>query len=83
MDRSISPYERYGRFVPQLDASLRLHTFNVTDTLTGLAFIHYGDTQRWRVIAERNGISDPRKIEPGTVLIVPPAPVERGRYESL
>ena len=82
MERSISPYERYGRFVPESDANLLLHTFNATETLTGLAYRYYGDPRAWRVIAGRNGISDPRRIEPGTQLLIP-MPLQEGRLESL
>lgn len=82
-NRSISPYERYGQFVPQSDSLLQLHIFNATETLSGLAHRYYGDWRRWRVIARRNNIRDPRKIEPGTQLLIPPKPVQRGRYDSI
>lgn len=82
MDRSISPFERYGKFNPQTDANLRVHTFNVTETLTALAHRYFGDWRLWRLIADRNEIADARQIEPGTQLVIPERPVQRGRYAS-
>jgi hypothetical protein len=43
------------------------------DTLSGIAAREYGDSRQWRVIADRNPeLRDVRRLEPGTVLIVPP-----------
>lgn len=42
------------------------------ESLWSLAAEEYGDPGRWRVIAEANGVSDPRSLEPGTDLVVPP-----------
>jgi Contractile injection system tube protein/LysM domain len=44
------------------------------DTLAALAATAYGDPTRWRVIAERNRIGDPRRLRPGTELVLPPLP---------
>ena len=41
------------------------------DTLSGIAADVYGDARRWRVIAEANGIDDPRLLEPGQILQLP------------
>lgn len=41
------------------------------DTLSGLAASAYKDPSKWRVIARRNGIQDPRRLLPGTVLTIP------------
>jgi nucleoid-associated protein YgaU len=83
MPRSISPYERYDRFNPQTDANLQVHVFDVTETITGLAHRYYGDWRLWRLIADRNQISDARLIEPGTQLLIPLKPMLRGRYDSI
>jgi hypothetical protein len=83
MTRSVSPYERYGEFKPQTDANLRVHVFNATDTITGLAHRYFGDWRLWRLIADRNQISDARQIEPGTQLLIPLKPMLRGRYDSI
>lgn len=80
--RSVTPYERFGRPVPDADASLVEYVFNATDTISGIADRFYGDWRLWRTIADRNAIIDVRRIEPGTVLLIPPRPLEPGRYES-
>jgi nucleoid-associated protein YgaU len=82
-ERSISPFERYGNANPNSDATLQIHLFKRTDSITSLAQKYYGDWRLWRVIAERNNLTDVREIEPGTELIIPRRPLERGRYESL
>ena len=42
------------------------------DTLWGIAGQEYGDPTRWKQIASANGIEDPRSLEPGTELTIPP-----------
>jgi nucleoid-associated protein YgaU len=79
--RSISPYERYGQAVPLTDSALRLHTYSATDTLSNLAEKYYDDWRKWRIIADRNQIKDPRRIKVGTVLIIPQLPLEKGEFE--
>ncbi len=80
--RSESPYERFGEFSPVTDVFLAVHTVNATETITGIAHRHYGDWRLWREIAERNGLIDVRRIEPGTRLLIPERPLESGRFES-
>ena len=80
--RSISPYERYGVAAPDADAALRRHVWNATDTLSGLADKYLGDWREWRRIARRNQIADPRRIETGTLLIIPQRSLDKGAYES-
>jgi nucleoid-associated protein YgaU len=41
------------------------------DTLMRIASELYGDVALWRVIADANGIEDPRRIKPGRVLAIP------------
>lgn len=41
-------------------------------SLWAMAADEYDDPGRWRVIAEANDIADPRSLEPGRELIVPP-----------
>jgi len=80
--RSITPYERFGQANPDADSLLVEFTFRAMDTLSSLAHRFYQDWRQWRVIADRNNIIDVRTIEPGTVLLIPPRPLEPGRYES-
>ena len=80
--RSITPFERYGRSNPDADAHLEEYVFRALDTLSDVAHRLLGDWRLWRTIAERNNINDVRTIEPGTVLLIPPRPLEKVRYES-
>lgn len=41
------------------------------DRLDGIAAAVYQDPARWRDIARANGIRDPRRLEPGRVLLLP------------
>jgi nucleoid-associated protein YgaU len=41
------------------------------DRLDRIAFAVYRDAGLWRVLAEANGIADPRSLEPGRLLTVP------------
>ena len=41
------------------------------DSLSGIAAEVYGDPQQWRVIAEANGLDDPRRLSPGKRLTIP------------
>lgn len=41
------------------------------DTLAGIAAAVFADPRLWREIARANGITDPRRLRPGTVLTVP------------
>jgi len=41
------------------------------ETLSSVSAAIFRDPARWREIAVANGITDPRRIEPGTVLTVP------------
>jgi nucleoid-associated protein YgaU len=49
------------------------HVVQRGDTLFAIAQKSYGNGNRWREIASANGIANPRKLEPGTVLVIPPA----------
>jgi nucleoid-associated protein YgaU len=46
--------------------------FQSTDTLPSIAALEYNDASLWRIIAQANGILNPRGVKPGTVLIIPP-----------
>lgn len=49
----------------------RTYVVRKGDTLSQIAAQSYGDATRWREIANANGITDPRVLEPGLVLTVP------------
>jgi contractile injection system tube protein/LysM domain-containing protein len=41
------------------------------DTLTGIAYSEYGDSSRWRAIADANRLTQVRRLRPGLVLEIP------------
>ncbi len=47
------------------------YTIRRGDRLDQVAQGAYADPSRWRDIARRNGITDPRRLEPGNVLLLP------------
>ncbi len=49
----------------------KYHTVRQGDSLWALAAEEYGDASQWRVIAEANGLSDPRVLRNGEMLIIP------------
>ena len=49
----------------------RTHQVRVGDTLDRVAAKYYGDSTKWRSIADLNGISDPLAIRPGQLLSIP------------
>jgi nucleoid-associated protein YgaU len=82
-DRSASPFERHSVSLPDTDASLREHVVVAGQTLSWLAHSYYGDWRLWRLIADRNGVRDPRRLAPGTRLLIPARELQAGRYESV
>jgi hypothetical protein len=49
----------------------KVYTVRRGDTLSSIAVWAYSDASQWRVIAEANGIRDPRRLAPGLVLTLP------------
>lgn len=48
------------------------HVVQRGDTLSAIAGTHYRLPSAWRAIADENGIADPRRLDAGTFLRVPP-----------
>ncbi len=48
------------------------HVLQRGETLTAVARRYYVRPGEWRAIAETNGIEDPRRLTPGTILTIPP-----------
>ena len=46
--------------------------FEAHDSIWLMAAREYGAPKYWRLIARENRIDDPRAIEPGVVLVLPP-----------
>jgi nucleoid-associated protein YgaU len=42
------------------------------ETLSSIAADEYNDPNEWRTLAEENGIDDPRRLTPGTIIEIPP-----------
>lgn len=47
---------------------------DVGESLYDLAYTYYGNPGMWRLIASFNGITDPLRVAPGTLLRIPPLP---------
>ena len=48
------------------------------DTLSSIAGAEYGDPAAWRPIAAANRIVNPRRLEPGSRIVIPPLPERLG-----
>jgi nucleoid-associated protein YgaU len=55
----------------------KTHTVRRGDTLSAIAAEQYEDSTLWRPIAEANRLTNPRRLTPGQVLVIP-ALRERG-----
>jgi hypothetical protein len=53
------------------------------DSLWAMAAREYGDPALWKVIAEKNDLDDPREIEPGDWVTVPPLESNDGTRGTL
>ncbi|WP_437275932.1 LysM peptidoglycan-binding domain-containing protein [Sorangium sp. So ce375] len=49
----------------------KVYVVRAGDTLMGIAAEHYGDGGHWRLIADENGIENPRALVPGRTLAIP------------
>lgn len=48
------------------------HTVKDGETLQNIAFRYYGDSGKWHIIAEANGILNPfKELESGTLIRIP------------
>jgi hypothetical protein len=52
----------------------KVHVVRQGETLATIAAAAYGDPRNWRPIALRNRIDDPRRVAPGTQLLLPRLP---------
>ena len=50
------------------------YTVNKGDTLALIAAAFYGDAGHWRLLLDANPDLDPRTMEPGMVIVIPPLP---------
>lgn len=71
-----------GRFPAQNPTSggvagHKTHIVEQRETLDLIASREYGQSRHWRFIADANGITDPMRVRPGTLLTLPPLTDER------
>jgi hypothetical protein len=52
------------------------------ETLSSIAAEEYNDPAQWRLIADANGLDNPRQLHPGQVINVPPLPAGAGGRSS-
>lgn len=69
-------YEASDAFGPQNPTSgtpepQRVHRVQSGETLDRIAARYYGDSTKWRTLADANGLGDPLAVRPGTLLSVP------------
>jgi nucleoid-associated protein YgaU len=50
----------------------QVHILQQGETLSSVAGEHYDRPGNWRLIAQASGVEDPRRIDPGMFLTVPP-----------
>jgi nucleoid-associated protein YgaU len=71
--REYTPPEKQLRGEPRHSADrASVHRVVEGETLPSIATAEYGSPTRWREIAAANDVVNPRRLEPGTVLRVPP-----------
>lgn len=72
----ITPMPRPPAPKPPAAEQDRSRTYTVVkgDTLWGTSERYYGTGTLWRTIADANGVRDPRKLQIGHVLTIPPRP---------
>lgn len=76
VDLTLEQFEPDANWGPQNPTSgtptpNRTHQVRVGDTLDRIAAKYYGDSTKWRDIADANGIDDPLAIAPGRLLAIP------------
>lgn len=76
MSLQLMQYEPSNAFGPQNPTSgtprpQRTHRVQAGETLDRIAAQYYGDSTRWRSLAEANAITDPLALRPGTVIAIP------------
>lgn len=77
VDLSLKQAKDPGRFPAQNPTSggaagHKRHVVQQRETLDSIAAREYGLAHHWRHIAKSNGIDDPMRLKPGTVLNLPP-----------
>jgi LysM repeat protein len=76
MRLELRQYEPTNAYGPQNPTSgtprpHRVHRVQPGETLDRISARYYGDSTRWRMLANANGIEDPLAIRPGSLLSIP------------
>jgi LysM repeat protein len=76
MDLMLTQYEQDNAFGPQNPTSgtprpHRVHRVQPGETLDRIAATHYGNSNRWRLIADANSVDDPFNLKAGRMLAIP------------
>lgn len=73
---SLREYKTLGEQVNQLGLEssdrTRVHALRARETLAAVAHRYYDKAAEWRELADHNGIEDPRRLEPGRFVQIPP-----------
>jgi hypothetical protein len=56
----------------------KTYVIKLGDTLSSIAAAEYEEPAAWRPIAAANAITNPRVLEPGRRIVIPPLPTRRG-----
>jgi len=65
------PEEELEENEPHSPDRTKAYVVKTGDTLSGIAWMFYGNPRSWRPIATENNIADPRRLEAGSVLAIP------------
>ena len=73
---TLTQYQEDMAFGPQNPTSgtprpHRVHRVQPGETLDRIAALHFGDSTKWRSIADSNGIEDPLALRAGSILAIP------------
>lgn len=58
---------------PSSEGTTKVQTVKAGDSMSSMANDAYGDPGKWRDIAEANNISNPRVLDPGKEIAIPPS----------
>jgi hypothetical protein len=68
--------EQEGTYPPQNPTSLaevrKIRVVGPGETIDTIAFQEYGDSRKWKVIADFNNLDNPLRLRPGQRLAIPP-----------
>lgn len=72
LEMTFREYRTLEEQVKELHSYTRTRSIKRGDTLSRIAAEEYQDPGEWRIIAEKNNITDPKTLTPGQVIEIPP-----------